>query len=80
MNRASIIVDFRHIRCGNCKVALRDELATACRACGAEFDNIMSNHVGLAARFECQREASGVCRAHAQVREVDVDPTELVGA
>ena len=46
--RAAIIVDIRHIRCGACKIAFKDELATECKNCKAKFDSISSNHVGLA--------------------------------
>ena len=75
MYGASIVVDFRHIRCGNCKVALQDELAIVCPVCGAEFDNISSNHVGLAAGLERRRVATGVCQAHTHALAADVDPT-----
>lgn len=51
----SIVVDLWNIRCENCKVALHDELAKVCPACGAPFDRISSNHVGLANRLERRR-------------------------
>lgn len=60
MKVASIVVDFRHVRCSNCKVALHDELATECAICAARFDSITSNHVGLAERLHKKRRAAGV--------------------
>ena len=56
MESASIIVDLHHLRCRHCKVALHDELAKACPVCGAVFDSVMSNHVGLAERLRRRRE------------------------
>jgi hypothetical protein len=58
MQTASIVVDWRHLRCSNCKVALHDELAETCPACGAKFDSVTSNHVGLAEKLEREREAA----------------------
>jgi hypothetical protein len=60
LETATIVVDLRNIRCGNCKVALHDELAMNCPVCGAKFDSIISNHVGLAERLREKREAAGV--------------------
>ena len=80
MSRASIVVDLRHIRCGNCKIALHDELAVSCPACGAKFDSITSNHVGLAAKFEKRREAAGVRSIHACPNSSDDDAVELIGS
>ena len=60
MLTASIVVDLRHTRCGNCKVALADELARECPVCGARFDRITSNHVGLAERLQRRRQAAGL--------------------
>jgi len=77
---ASIVVDFRHIRCENCKVALHDELATLCPVCGAVFDSIMSNHAGLAARFERKRENAGVRHCDVPLADTDEDAVELVSA
>ncbi|MAV36280.1 MAG: hypothetical protein CMJ59_12580 [Planctomycetaceae bacterium] len=57
---ASILVDFRNIRCDYCKVALHDELATECPTCGAQFDDIISNHVGLVQRLRSKRDEAGV--------------------
>ena len=57
---ASILVDFRYIRCDGCKVAIHDEMATDCPMCGAKFDDIISNHVGLAENLRSKREAAGV--------------------
>ncbi len=58
METASIIVDMRNIRCGNCKVALKDELAETCPTCGAKFIQVMSNHVGLAEKLRQRRQAA----------------------
>lgn len=55
METASIVVDIQAVRCGNCKVALPDELATQCPVCGAIFDRIVSNHVGLAGKLRKKR-------------------------
>ncbi len=60
VKHASIVVDLRNIRCDQCKVAIHDELATKCEVCGAEFDAIVSNHVGLAAKLYRKREQAGV--------------------
>ncbi len=56
----SILVDLSTRRCNNCKVALRDELAEKCPVCGASFDRISSNHVGLADKLRKKREAAGM--------------------
>ena len=58
VENAAIVVDLRNSRCDQCKVALHDELATECPVCGAWFDAIVSNHVGLAARLQSKREAN----------------------
>ena len=65
MDRASIVVDLRNNRCGNCKVALNDELATKCPACGAVFDSISSNHVGLADKLRQKRQDAAAPHANA---------------
>jgi hypothetical protein len=59
METASIIVDLHSMRCGNCKVAIADQLAISCPTCGAVFDRIVSNHVGLAAKLQEIRKAIG---------------------
>lgn len=56
---ASITVDWRHMRCSNCKVALHDDLAKECPVCGATFDSLTSNHVGMAERLHKKREVAG---------------------
>jgi hypothetical protein len=56
MTTTSILIDLRTIRCGNCKVALRDQLAEKCPVCGASFDRITSNHVGLADKLRKKRD------------------------
>jgi len=76
----SIVVDFRHIRCENCKVGLHDQLATSCPVCGAVFDRITSNHVGMAARLERRREAAGVRDCDVPLADTDEDAVELVSA
>lgn len=78
--RASIVVDLRHLRCDSCKVALHDELATVCPVCGATFDSITSNHAGLAAKLERRREGAGVRFCNVGVRDGDEDPAELVSS
>ena len=60
VNNASIVVDLHHIRCDHCKVALHNDLATQCPVCGARFDAIVSNHVGLAAKLYEKRKQAGV--------------------
>ena len=57
---AAILVDLRNIRCGNCKVGIRDELAENCPVCGAVFDRIASNHVGLADTLREKRYEAGI--------------------
>ena len=57
---ASILVDLQTIRCGNCRVALHDELAEKCPVCGASFDRMTSNHVGLADKLRKKREEAGI--------------------
>ena len=63
VEHASIVVDLWNFRCDRCKVALHDELVTQCPACGVVFDAIISNHVGLAARFYAKRKEAGVVSA-----------------
>ncbi len=60
METASIIVDMRTARCGNCKVALRDDMATECPVCHCRFDRISSNHAGLAKTFRARRAQAGI--------------------
>lgn len=60
MQTASIIVDFRNARCANCKVLLRDDLQEKCDACGAVFDRVVSNHVGLAEKLQKKRDEAGI--------------------
>jgi hypothetical protein len=60
MENASIVVDIRHMRCSNCKVALHDELAIQCPVCNATFTHVTSNHVGLAEKLERRRRAAGI--------------------
>jgi predicted nucleic acid-binding Zn-ribbon protein len=77
MTTASIVVDLRNMRCGNCKVAITDALAEQCPTCGAKFDRIASNHAGLADKLRQQRdEAAFDCSngsPHSQALN-DADP------
>ncbi len=57
---APILVDFRFMRCGSCKVALHDMLAKECPVCGCTFDRASSNHIGLAKKVSEQREEAGL--------------------
>ncbi|HCK52745.1 MAG TPA: hypothetical protein DIC23_05975, partial [Planctomycetaceae bacterium] len=52
---ASLIADLHTIRCGGCKVHVEDPLVVSCTFCGASFDRVVSNHVGLAKRLMGQR-------------------------
>lgn len=63
----SLIVDIRHARCGACKMAIQNELATSCPSCGSVFESIQSNHAGLALKFERRRAAAGVFEPKAVV-------------
>jgi len=56
MTTTSIIIDFHNMRCNNCKVAIHDELAEKCPVCDATFDQIASNHVGLADKLREKRD------------------------
>ncbi len=80
MDRAALVADFRHLRCGRCKVALHDELARCCPVCQAVFDSITSNHAGLAARLRRRREEAGLPLAGDEAAGADVDPVELIGS
>lgn len=60
MTTASLVVDLRNMRCGNCKVAIHEALAAECPTCGAKFDRIASNHAGLADKLRKQRD-EGTC-------------------
>lgn len=55
MRHGSLVVDLHHVRCSECKVALRDELATHCPVCGRFFEDVVSNHVGLARKLQRKR-------------------------
>jgi hypothetical protein len=80
MNPTSIVVDLRSIRCGSCKVALHDELATVCPVCGAPFDSISSNHVGLADKLKRRRAAAGAASCESIVHGADYVLPELVSS
>lgn len=53
---ASLIVDVKTTRCSACKMMIRDVTVASCPHCGALFDRVTSNHVGLASRVLKQRE------------------------
>lgn len=80
MNRASIVVDLRHIRCGNCKVTLDDELASSCPTCGALFDSIASNHVGLVDQLKRRRSAAGAGLCASLAHGVEYQLPDLIGS
>jgi len=54
-----LIADLHTVRCGSCKVLVDDPLVVKCSICGATFDRVVSNHVGLAKRLMSQRSNSG---------------------
>ena len=56
---APLIADLHTVRCGGCKVLVEDPLVVKCSICGATFDRVVSNHVGLAKRLMNQRSGSG---------------------
>ena len=51
----SLVAALHTVRCGGCKVLVDDPLAVKCAFCGATFDRVVSNHVGLAKRLMSQR-------------------------
>ena len=51
----SLVADLHTVRCGGCQVLVDDPLAVKCAFCGATFDRVVSNHVGLAKRLMSQR-------------------------
>lgn len=71
---ASLVVDIKHIRCGNCKMQVKDEQAKSCPHCEAVFDRVVSNHAGLANKLRKSR-------GEAEEGQVDNDKyPELVGS
>ena len=56
---APLIADLHTVRCGGCKVLVEDPLIVKCSICGATFDRVVSNHVGLAKRLMDQRSGGG---------------------
>jgi hypothetical protein len=78
MQFAPIVIDRRNSRCGSCKVALRDELATVCPVCGAIFNGLSSNHVGLAQKLRQRRDKASVSRSGLIVHGADFELSELV--
>jgi predicted amidophosphoribosyltransferase len=80
MQPTSIVVDLRNTRCGDCKVALHDDLATVCPVCGAPFDSVLSNHVGVAERLMRRRDAAGVTSADLKVHGTEYEREELVSS
>lgn len=68
-SHVSLIVDVRHYRCGACKMAMFDRLATHCPGCRGVFEGIQSNHAGLALKAERYRAAAGVLHPRANVAD-----------
>ena len=54
-----LIADLHTVRCGGCKVLVDDPLIVKCSICGATFDRVVSNHVGLANRLNSERSGAG---------------------
>ena len=54
-----LIADLHTVRCGGCKVLVDDPLIVKCSICGATFDRVVSNHVGLANRLNSERSGTG---------------------
>ena len=54
-----LIADLHTVRCGSCKVLVDDPLVVKCSICGATFDRVVSNHVGLANRLNSERSGTG---------------------
>ena len=54
-----LIADLHTVRCGSCKVLVDDPLIVKCSICGATFDRVVSNHVGLANRLNSERSGTG---------------------
>jgi len=81
---ASLIVDLHTVRCGGCKVAISDPLTLECPMCGASFDRVVSNHVGLANRLlERRKDLSVPEQAAAETGEgtdLVAVPRELLSA
>lgn len=75
---ASLIVDLHTIRCGGCKVHVEDPLVVSCTFCGATFDRVVSNHVGLAKRLMGQRADSGTDEAAEEATAEATATEELV--
>ena len=73
---ASLIADLHTIRCGGCKVHVEDPLVVSCTFCGATFDRVVSNHVGLAKRLIGQRTESGIDEAAAEEDTAEATATE----
>jgi hypothetical protein len=48
MEKAYLLVDFRKLRCENCMVAISNVHDECCWGCGAFFEEIDSNHIGMA--------------------------------
>ena len=56
MQTASLVVDIKTVRCSECKMIIPDATVLHCPHCGALFDRVTSNHVGLAAKVQKQRD------------------------
>jgi len=76
-----LIADLHAVRCGGCKVVVEDPLSTTCTMCGATFDRVVSNHVGLANRLNTERSAVlGDAPAAAETEELVAVPRSVLAA
>ena len=60
MTTALIFVDVHTIHGRKCKITLHDELAEKCHDSSVAFDQISSNHVGLADQLWKRRKEVGM--------------------
>ena len=83
-----LIADLHTVRCGSCKVLVDDPLVVKCSICGATFDRVVSNHVGLANRLNSERSGAATDDGEAEeataIEELVAVPrgllSELAGA
>ena len=64
-----LIADLHTVRCGSCKVLVDDPLVVKCSICGATFDRVVSNHVGLANRLNSERSGAATDDGEAEAEE-----------
>ena len=64
-----LIADLHTVRCGSCKVLVDDPLIVKCSICGATFDRVVSNHVGLANRLNSERSGTATDDGEAEAEE-----------